>query len=346
MEQARTNNGGAAAQAVLERLSHLTLGEGLTHERMVLYPIFSANGARSQPPLNYRILEQAIADSTVTVTEKPSASVPELLIHNQSPLLILILDGEEIVGGRQNRVVNTSFLVGAQTEMVLPVTCVEHGRWHDTSATFSSGETAYHKLRAAKHYQVTESLRSSGRPTANQSEVWEEVAERTITSGSRSTTGAMHEIYRTRSHDLGAYQAAFPYAAGAVGMLVALHGRVVGADLFDQPPTAQTLWPKLLRSYALDALEEGTGERVSQEQAMQFLKYAQGARYEVFPSVALGEEVRLEGDGVFGGGLVYQETPVHISLFRAQDEHLRRSARARAAQQQRTGLPEQRREEP
>jgi hypothetical protein len=327
---------------VLERLGHLAVGEGMAHERMVVFPLFAAAQGTSAPKprvLAYRTLGQAIAEGAVQVKERPSASVPELVIHNQGQAVVLIVDGEEIVGGQQNRVVNTSFLIGAQTEMLLPVTCVEHGRWHHTSDTFSSGEYSYHKLRASKYEQVTKSYRSTGRPLADQGEVWAEVAERESITGSHSPTGAMHEIYQTRDHDLSAYEKAFPYAAGAVGMLVALSGEVAGVDLFDQPDTAQTFWNKLLRSYALDALvgeRSEVGEPVTHQHATRFLEAARGTRSEVYPSVALGEEVRLEGDEVFGGGLVYEETPVHISLFRSQKEQRTgRSARARWEAQQR-----------
>jgi hypothetical protein len=334
-EQHIKEGGGSAAQAVLERLGHLALGEGMTHERMVVFPLFPASTS-GQHALQYRTLDQGIAEGLVQVTEQPSASVPELLIHNRGQVLILIVDGQEIVGGKQNRVVNTSFLIGAQTEMLLPVSCVEHGRWHYTTDAFTSGEHSYHKLRAAKYQQVTESLRETGRPLANQQQVWEEVAERTLTTGSYSETGSMHEIYETRDQDLSAYQNAFPYAAGAVGLLVALSGQVAGADLFDQPGTAEVFWPKLLRSYALDALVGEAGESVTHAQALGFLQSMQDAGSEVYPSVALGEEVRLEGEEVFGGGLVYQGTPVHISLFRSQGEQRsRRSTRARTEAQRR-----------
>lgn len=316
--QATKGGNEAAAQAVLDQLDHLTLGEAIRHDRMALFPVFPRPDASAPAgrALSYRTLEQAIADGSVRVTERPSASVPELLVQNTGPTLVLILDGEEIIGGLQNRVVNTTFLVGAKTEVVLPVTCVERGRWQRTSAAFRSGESTYYHLRRSKHQQVTASLRLSGKPVANQQEVWAEVAERETSTGSRSLTGAMHEIYRTRAPDLGEYEAAFSYAVGAIGLLVALNGQVAGGDVFDQAGPAQALWPKLVRSYALDALEGEPGRVVSREDALELLGRLRRARAEVYPSLALGEEVRLEGERAVGSGLVYQGTPVHISLFR------------------------------
>jgi hypothetical protein len=321
-----------AAQVLLDRLGHLSVGEGIVYDRMVLFPLFPAANDH-QEVLDYRTLEQAIADGSVKVTERASASVPELTLQNAGGTMVLIFDGEEIIGGQQNRVVNTTFLVAAETTMDLPVSCVERGRWHRTSATFASGESGYYALRMAKHQQVTENLRLAGRPLADQGEIWEEVALKEESTGSHSLTGAMHEMYETRAADLGTYQEHFAYVPGALGLLVALNGHLAGGDVFDQPGTAEALWQKLVRSYALDAFEGEPGEAVTREQALEVLEHARSARCEIYPSLALGEDVRFEGEGVVGGGLVYQERPVHVNLF-CQDgrQAVAEARRKRAAQ--------------
>jgi hypothetical protein len=312
-----------AAEVALEWIGRARVGEGVTHERMTLFPLHvddGTSGAAHASPLAYRTLQEAIADGSVEVTERASASVPELVLHNKGQMMVLVLDGEEIVGGRQNRIVNASFLVAANVTFPLPVTCVEAGRWHEVSARFVPGESSYHSLKRLKHEQVTASLRASGRHTSDQGAVWASVAESASAADVASPTGAMHEIYRSREQDLAAYQQALSYVAGAVGLIVALNGKVAGADLFDQPHTAEVLWAKLVRSYVLDALQGRAGDAAAQEQATRVLERARSARSEVFPSTALGEDVRMEGDGVIGGALVYAETPVHVSLFATEGE--------------------------
>jgi hypothetical protein len=273
------------------------------------------------PALRYQTLEQAIGAGAVEVVEQASATVPELTLRNKGDVMIFVLDGEEVVGGRQNRIVNASFLIAANSTVTLPVTCVEHGRWHDVSPRFSSGESMPHYMRLAKHRQVSASLARTSRPLADQGATWDAIAEKQATTGTRSATGALHDIYRAQQETLGAWEQAFPYVAGAVGFVIGLGGQITGADLFDQPATAEALWPKLRRSYALDALEAHTaGNPIAQEQAEGLLARAQRARYQVYPSLALGEDARFEGDGVVGGGLVYEETPIHVSLFRTEDQ--------------------------
>src|SRR5512142_1737990 len=100
-------------------LGTVTVGEGKSFGSITLFPIFSS----SISPLRYRVLSEALADGSVVVTEKPSAQVPELRLVNRSDSMVLVLDGEEVVGGRQNRIVNASVLIGAHSEVPLPVTC-------------------------------------------------------------------------------------------------------------------------------------------------------------------------------------------------------------------------------
>src|SRR5688572_15896895 len=109
-------------------LSRLRLGEPATDKALSLVPVY-ADGSTSV--LRYRTLAAAIAAGEVLVTEAPQATVPTLQLINQSALPVLVIDGEEVVGGKQNRVVNTSLLVPPKSIFDLPVSCVEHGRWHD-----------------------------------------------------------------------------------------------------------------------------------------------------------------------------------------------------------------------
>ncbi|HEX6820174.1 MAG TPA: DUF6569 family protein [Ktedonobacterales bacterium] len=329
-----------ASQVIFERLTAIDVGEPVAHERMVVFPLYL--GGDTASALRYSTLEQALAAGSVEVTEQASATVPELVLHNKSTVQIFVLDGEEIVGGRQNRIVNASFLVGANATVPLPVTCVEHGRWYSTSRTFSSGEASYHSLRSEKFTQVHESLRRGMRHSSDQGAVWNSVAAKAMRAGAASPTGAMHEIYESRSGSLDAYLGAFPYMAGACGFAVALGGQMAGADLFDQPATAQVLWPKLLRSYAMDALDSLDGGSIGREGARRLFERVRGVAAETYPSLALGEDVRFAGDGVVGGGLVYEETPVHISIFRTsgassmQPSTMARASQSRMAYQQRS----------
>jgi hypothetical protein len=299
-------------------LSGLKVGDGVSFGRMTLFPVFG----QAESPLRYRVLSEALADGAVEVRERASATVPELWLVNRSDAMVLVLDGEEVVGGRQNRMVNASFLIGAKSEVAIPVSCVEHGRWHDVAPRFGGGEATYFSLRREKEQQVRENLRATGRPTADQGAVWDAIAAKQRETRTRSATGAMNDIYRERAQDLSGYERALPVVEGAVGLAVAINGRMAGADLFDQPDTAARLWPKLVRSYAMDALDGERAEPVAKERAERLLRRMVGARVESFPSIGLGRDLRLEGDGAVGSALLFEGIVVHLALFRV---HGRRS---------------------
>lgn len=300
-------------QGVVEGyLARLRVGDGKEFGGVAQFPVFRDG----ESPLHYLVLGEALAGGSVEVRERPSASVPELWLVNRSDSMVLVMDGEEIIGGKQNRIVNASFLIAARSEVMLPVTCVEHGRWHDVAPRFMSGEAAPAMLRRDKEMQVKASLRAGARHVADQHAVWDAIAAKQQFEGTRSQTGAMNDIYQQKAKDLAEYQQAFPPVDGAVGMVVALNGRITGGDLFDQPATATALWPKLVRSYALDAVPGREEKPVSRDRASRLIKRLDGARVEQFPSVALGQDLRLEGDGANAAALVYEGVVVHMGLFR------------------------------
>ncbi|HOG46181.1 MAG TPA: hypothetical protein PLJ35_04990 [Anaerolineae bacterium] len=297
-------------------LGALQVGRGTAHQGMAVFPL----RAPATPPLGYRTLAEALGEGWAEAREQPAACVPELLLINHGKCLLLVLDGEEIIGGRQNRIANASVLVAAGAQIVLPVSCVEHGRWYGSTPRFAAGEAGPLRLRAAKAGQVAYSLRMEQRASADQGAIWHDLAERQARAQVHSDTGAMHDLYAAREAALAAYGRAFPYVEGAQGMVVALNGHVAGADVFDQPHAAAAVWARLVRSYALDALDGEPGMAVDQGRALRFLQRARLLRYEVYGSPGLGYDVRLEGDGMRGAALVYDGSPVHVELFRVDGE--------------------------
>jgi len=113
--------------------------------------------------LEYLLLDEALSENLMEVVELDSdGSVPELKVVNKSPKMILILDGEELVGAKQNRIVNTTILVRGNAAIVIPVSCVEHGRWaYDTPQFHSQERMMSSNLRAMKTEQVNYSVRAS-----------------------------------------------------------------------------------------------------------------------------------------------------------------------------------------
>ena len=297
-------------------LAGLRLGEPISQEGLALIPLYADGERRS---VQYRTLAVAIAAGEVIVTETAQATVPTLKLINKGRLPVLILDGEEVIGGRQNRIVNTTLLVPARSAFDLPVSCVEHGRWHEVQPMFDAGETAYPRLRSQKLEQVAASYAVRGAPVADQAAVWDEVADRHRRVGSRSDTGAMRDAYASRQEDLTRAQEQLRCPDnGPVGVVALVSGRAVCADIFDQAETLGGYWPRLVRSYALEALGAETAAP-SLDSARRLLQRPLKAQRTAFPSPGLGQDVRISGNGVVGAALIWEGVAVHTAVFRRQN---------------------------
>jgi len=133
-------------------LEQMKVGRKQSYKNLALYPLLSTYSVG----LEYLLLDEALSENLIEIVEKDShGSVPELRVVNESPQMILILDGEELVGAKQNRIVNTTILVSGNSTIVIPVSCVEHGRWSYDSPRFQSKERMMSSnLRAMKSEQV------------------------------------------------------------------------------------------------------------------------------------------------------------------------------------------------
>ena len=250
--------------------------------------------------------------------------MPELKVVNSGGKRVFLMDREELVGAKQNRILNLSILVPAAKTLVVPVSCVEAGWWHHRSREFCSAPRAqYAEGRALKMCQVNESIRATGRRTSDQGEVWKNVEEKFIKFRSSSRTSAMSDIYKQQAVHLEDYVRAFSPSANQVGAAFAIEGKIVGINLFDSPETLRKLFPKLLRSYGLDALDKalsGTGKKKSHAEPVTtkveaFLKKVTKANAKEYPAVGEGQDLRLTGSALTGGALVAEARIIHLSAF-------------------------------
>jgi len=300
---------------VAECLSQIRLGEPQIHNNLALFPLLSKDNVEPR----YKLLDEALEQGSARVTEVSEAgTVPELKFVNDGEQSVLLLDGEELVGAKQNRILNLSVLAPARQTILIPVSCVEAGRWHEDSAEFTSAKrTHYAAGRAGKAAQVSESLRRRGSRHSDQGEVWADISGKAARMGAHSDTGAAAAMYEKHQTSLNEYHAAFTALDHQTGALFVIGGEAVGLDLFDSPATLKTLLPKLVQSYALDAIDAGdTHSTADNSAAAKLIKEAAGTIEEQFPAVGEGEDLRLRGDGLSGGALTTDEGVVHLCVFR------------------------------
>jgi hypothetical protein len=325
-------NGGNAGDFIRDALGGLRIGPRTTFRKLTVFPLLRANPA---PRPLYLTLAEAIAAGVLRITEvSKQGSVPELRVVNSSDRPVFLLDGEELIGAKQNRVVNLDILVPERTELNIPVSCVEAGRWRYRSPEFTSSPQAmYASGRARKLSRVSGSLRRRGAPSGDQGDVWAGIAEQADRMAVASPTHAMSDIYGQHAPSIDEYVAAFEVSDDQVGALFAIGPRIYGFDLFDSPATMRAYREKLVRSYALDALamRDVADEPPTAEAAQQLLASTAQAGSESYPALGLGVDVRVREEKrekpLVGAGLLWQEHLVHLNAF--TDATAYRAPRAR-----------------
>ncbi len=315
---------------IAEFIGSTHLGPRQFHKSLSVWPLIGP----IRQGLDYISLPEAMEKGSITVEEvSAGGQVPNVRVQNRGDSAVLILFGEEIVGAKQNRVANASFLVGPRSKVLLDVTCVEQGRWSPgKGAPFAAeGSVLSHKIRSKMQTKVAAARASFGSFTADQGEVWEEVSHRVRSSGTHSRTGSYQDYAKTRRTDCEEIVQAFRPVPDQVGFVVAIHDDVVALEAIGKPEVFARVLPGLLRSYAIDAVDwawlRSQGEAEAGFDAPEpFLEAVAQARADRGPSLGLGDDLRLEAARVAGcaldsGGIV------HLTAFARQAEQAEPSRR-------------------
>src|SRR5271157_5138547 len=182
-------------ESSMSTLPDILVGNPACHEALTVFPLY----LNASTGVDYLLSDEAISAGSVTVEEvSEGGSVPNLLVTNKGDSRVLFLEGEELRGAKQNRVLNTSVLIAAHSKTPIPVSCVEQGRWRYRSRQFASGSS--HSSSKLRHYlkaSVSNSLKSGSGHTSDQRAVWSEVSRQMDSLGTSSGTGAMSDTYET-----------------------------------------------------------------------------------------------------------------------------------------------------
>lgn len=308
-------------QLLNDTLMELVLGTPSVCRNLAVFPLISGH---SFGP-DYVTLDDALDSGGAEVAEvSEGGHVPELRFANRLHERVLLVDGEELVGAKQNRVLNLTILVGAGHTVTIPVSCVEHGRWQYKSRRFASGKRKlYGKLRAKKMASVTRSLREADSRRSDQGEIWDDIALMSARLEACSDTGAMDAMYETHSTRLDEFSEALKPAEHQAGAVFVINGKVAALELFDSAQTFGRLMEKLVGSFAVDALDEASSEAPgvpAAEVVQAFLRRLQSAEVTEHPAVDLGVDVRLTGEHLAGGALIMDGRIVHLSAFNLESD--------------------------
>lgn len=294
----------------------LQIGTAQHSDRMTVFPLFPKTAPRHM----YITLGEAMAGGKFKIREiSEGGSVPELSVVNEGDVAVLLLDGEELHGAKQNRILNVSVLVGPGEEMVIPVSCTEQGRWRYKSKEFcDSGVIMARSIRQEKNLNVKRSLENSRHFQSDQGAVWEGVHELMEQAGIDSPTSAMKDVFESRQADLKAGRKKFPAEAGQTGMAVLINGKLAGAEWLSRSKAYAQIHEKLIDSYLLEVLlDTAKHERPAStiDPVIAFFSMLGIVSPQRYKSVGLGSDLRYEMPNVVGSALEVDNEIIHAAFF-------------------------------
>ncbi|MBX3268773.1 MAG: hypothetical protein KF729_00845 [Sandaracinaceae bacterium] len=294
----------------------LTVGPPRRVGQLTLVPILGPTRA----PL-YRTLSEVLEHGGV-LRERPSPDVNCLLLDAPPGPPVLLYAGEEVVGAKQNRVLNVTWLVAGDATHEVPVSCIERGRWThgaERDGRFaSSPQVAYTGLRRHMDAMSSSSVRAADRRSAiDQCAVWQDVEHRSRVLEVRSRTGAMTDAFEARRESVEAIASQSAVTSGQRGLLAWIGDRFLALDLVSSEAAWARMHDRIVRGHALEALASAPIARPSPDAAA-VLEALLAAPVSLAPAEAgLGEAVsaQLVEPPIAVNGLALDGELVQLSAF-------------------------------
>ena len=281
------------------------------HKNVAVIPI--------KTPISHKVdlltLKKGFELGLVNVKECEQSTVNTIIVENKSVAPLLLVDGEEIVGGDQNRIMDATILIAPQSEMKVPVNCTEHGRWRYVSDFKQSQNIANYTTRLAKHH----AYRSKGNV---QKAVWDSIDDLEVSRSFSSPTQAMSESYENAKADLSEFLNAFEVVEGQTGVAVMIDGEVKGFELFLNSEIYKEYHEKILKSYLINAEVNDNVFAIDRGVIKSIIEGALNDEFEEAKNEGLESRFEIKSEEGVGSFYTYKDELIHLSYFAGNDEAL------------------------
>ena len=301
--------GDRAGSEVRRCLENVRVGERRAYGGLT---VFWLHALVAPAPFAILTLDEARAQGGLVVTERDHAAVSGLVIENHGPVHVLLLAGEILQGGKQNRIVVEDVLVPPRSgPLLLPVYCVEQGRWQGAGKQFTTRE-----MLAAPR------LREKMLERSDQRQVWTEIdryAQRAAAFSPTASYQAVHDKAEVQAQQKDVEAAiGGKIESGAQGAAVFVADTLAGLDVFQDGSLFVREWSKLLRASTIEAYGRKIGdadEHRLRANLDQLLKSAAEAEGSVRRGVGAGWLVELRMSRAKGSALVAERQVVHVAMI-------------------------------
>jgi hypothetical protein len=277
-------------------------------ESLTLTPIVAKTAPAK--PENLIVLDEAMKKKLVRIHEVQDEDVNNLTLTNKSEQPLFLLAGEVIIGGKQDRIIGKNTIVPAKKTLTVPVFCVEHGRWDNSSKEFTTANALAHgRLRGSATFDT-------------QSDVWKEVAAKNELRKTKSSTDTYRTVAKQQASgtvatwekqvDTALAKLPAEQKGKLVGFAVALNGKVATVDVFEDPTLFGKLRGKLVRSYITEAIDVKTDKAAKPPSAKDvddFIADAEKAQEETSFDTDLAESHTKKGRKAAKAKVMYKRRP-------------------------------------
>lgn len=320
-----------------------TIGKRIESNGLTVFPLYLKVGLKSSVTSGLAMIDGGF----VKVKEVSAAGrVPTLYVINDCKSHVLFLEGDQLVGAKQNRICNSSVLIAPESFAEIPVSCVEQGRWAKKSSAFaSSNNSATPEMRkilkeskreARKKYILQQQLAELDEDAselhehaavhhASQGAVWDKVETMQSMHLSPSQTSSMDDVFESKRNLIERALQTFKYPLNAQGWIIAINGEIQTIEMFGEKVLCEKAWERVMGGCVLESMgkvgqrHRGKKEtmpkidRVKEQQVFRALDRLMKLVWARVAAVSAGEEYRGDDGSLIGSQLQLDGQLVHLS---------------------------------
>ena len=265
---------------------------------------------------DFLTLKKGYEMNLVEIKELEHSTVNTVSCKNDSVTPLILIDGDEITGAMQNRIINDTLLIPAKSTINIPVSCTEHGRWH-TKGEGAESRTFKPSLYSANHSTRSRKSRASYEERDYQGEVWDSISEFESRSNFKSMTSALNDSYENLKDKQNDYLSKFHIEDGQNGVIFIVNGEVKGLEFFYNHSIYKQYHEKLCRSYIIEAIvEKKSVDDIDRLELMKVLENISQSEFKSKKSIGLGDNLKFSNDFGSGSGLVWEDELIHMTFFK------------------------------
>ena len=263
---------------------------------------------------------EAIDRGWLEIAERGSGSVPIVEATNRGKDAVLILEGDTLIGCKQNRIVAHSVIIAPGRTVDVSVGCMESGRWAHTSPRFSRGKMrADPVIRKKSSFEVLAAQRAGQRAALDQARLWNDVKDYLAGHSVGSSTRDYHRVFEELGDSAIEAAKRFTPVKNQVGIIAQWRGHLLGIEIVGHPDCWSQLARQTLPAYLMVARDAESGRRRPDEGEIRaaegWLEALKQAPLRARPSPGLGHDFDFKTTSVHGSGLWHEGQPAYIAMF-------------------------------